>query len=311
MYSIATRSHLFRVVAFRIQFRPVNMIHRCQPMLGTFVEISLDGGTERSLQKEAGKAFEIIGSVQRMMGFHDPESDVSRLNQCAHVAPLRVHPWTWQVIEKAVKLSEETEGAFDITVAPQLVKWGYLPRHKSFTALGEAGLWKQIEMLPDCQIRFHQPLQIDLGDISKGFAVDKAIDLLATRGIGQATVNAGGDLRVLGVQNEVSTGRDADASQTRQHPSVMLRPAVATSAAYFARQRMGCSKVSPIVHPHTGKPLRSNVSVSVFSRTCMEADALTKAVLLAPQAVWNRVLRLHDSLALFITSRGEQVLFPA
>ena len=64
----------------------------------------------------------------------------------------------------------------------------------------------------------------------------------------------------------------------------MLRPAVATSAAYFARKRVGLTRVSPIVHPHTGKPLRSNVSVSVFSRTCMEADALTKAVLLAPQA---------------------------
>lgn len=287
------------------------MIRRCQPLLGTFVEISLDGGTERSLIKEAGKAFEIIGSVQRMMGFHDPESDVSRLNQCAHVAPLRVHPWTWQVVEQAVKLSEETEGAFDITVAPQLVKWGYLPRHKSFTALSEAGMWKQIEMLPDCQIRFHQPLQIDLGGIAKGFAVDKAIDLLATRGIGQAAVNAGGDLRIHGSRTEAVAIRDPESPQTVQHPSIMLRPAVATSAAYFARKRVGFSKVSPIVHPHTGKPLRSNVSVSVFARTCMEADALTKAVLLAPQAVWNRVLRLHDSVALFLTSRGEQVLYPA
>lgn len=287
------------------------MVRRCQPMLGTFVEIRLDGGTERTLQKEAGKAFELIQSVQRMMGYHDPESDVSRLNQCAHVAPLRVHPWTWQVISQAVQLSEETEGAFDITIAPQLVKWGYLPRHKSFTTLGEAGQWKEIELLPDCQIRFHRPLQIDLGGIAKGFAVDKAVDLLATRGISQATVNAGGDLRVHGAQSEMVAIRDPEEPQSRQHPSVMLRPAVATSAAYFARKRVGLTRVSPIVHPHTGKPLRSNVSVSVFSRTCMEADALTKAVLLAPQAVWNRVLKMHDSLALFITSRGEQVLFPA
>lgn len=287
------------------------MIQCRQPMLGTFVEISLDGGTDRALQKEAGKAFEIIGSVQRLMGFQGPESDVSRLNQCASVAPLRVHPWTWQLIGKAVQMSEETEGAFDITVAPQQVKAGQLPRHKAFTTLAEAGLWKHIELLPDCQIRFHQPLQIDLDGIAKGFAVDKAIDLLATRGVDQATVNAGSDLRVHGAPQEALAIREADAPQAHQHPSVMLRPAVATGAAFFARQRAGCSKVSPITHPHTGKPLRSNVSVSVFSRTCLEADALTKAVLLAPQAVWNRVLKLHDSLALFVTSRGEQVLFPA
>lgn len=287
------------------------MIRRCQPLLGTFVEINLDGGSEKSLQKEAGKAFQLISSVQRMMGFHDPESDVSRLNQCAHIAPLRVHPWTWEVIRCSVELSRETEGAFDITVAPQLVKWGYLPRHRSFTALAEAGAWEQIELMPDSRVRFHQPLQIDLGGIAKGFAVDKAIDLLASKGIAHASVNAGGDLRVHGGAKETLAIRDPGAPQARLHPAVMLRPAVATSAAYFARKRIGVTRVSPIVHPNTGRPLRSNQSVSVFARTCMEADALTKAVLLAPQAVWNRVLKLHDSVALFITSRGEQVLYPA
>jgi thiamine biosynthesis lipoprotein len=287
------------------------MIRRCQPLLGTFIELTLDGGTDRSLHKEAGKAFDLIGSIQRMMGFHDPESDVSRLNQCAHIAPLRVHPWTWQVIKKAVSLSETTEGAFDITIAPQLVKWGYLPRHPSVRVLAEAGLWKDIELLPDCHVRFHRPLQIDLGGIAKGFAVDKAIEWIATLGIDQATVNAGGDLRVHGAQNQALVIRDPVEPQTRHHPAVMLRPAVATSAAYFAKKRVGLSRVSPIVHPHNGKPLRSNVSVSVFAPTCMEADALTKAVLLAPQPVWNRVLREHDSLALFLTTKGEQILFPA
>ena len=287
------------------------MIRRCQPLLGTFVSLTLDGGGEKALQKEAGKAFEIIRGIQRLMGYHDPESDVSRLNRCAHIAPLRVSPWTYQVIEHALQLSAETNGAFDITIAPKLVKWGYLPRHMPFTALEEAGAWRQIELLPDSQVRFHQPLQIDLGGIAKGFAVDKAIDFLATRGVQQASVNAGGDLRVLGSQNHLVEIRDPASPQAVQHPSVMLRPAVATTAAYYARKRSGFLKVTPIVHPHTGKPLRSNQSVSVFAPTCMEADALTKAVLLAPQALWNKLLRARDSFALFITSKGEQVLYPA
>lgn len=276
------------------------MIRRCQPLLGTSVEISLGGsGGEKALQKEAGKAFQLIRSVQQMMGFHDPESDVFRLNQCAHIAPLRVHPWTWQVLQQSLTLSEETEGAFDITVAPRAVKGGYSPRHRSFTALAEAAAWRHIELLPDCQVRFHQPLQIDLSDVAKGFAVDKAIDFLATRGIPNASVLADGDRRVLG-----------SASDLAGLPAVMLRPAVVTSPASFVRKRLGVTRVSPVIHPHTGKPLRNNQSVAVFSRTCVEADALAKAVLLAPQALWNRALKLHDSIALFLTSRGEQVLFP-
>ena len=287
------------------------MIRRCQPLLGTYVEINLDGGSEKSLHKEASKAFELIGSIQKMMGFHNAESDVSRLNQCAYIAPLRVHPWTWQVIQKAVRLSDATQGAFDITIAPKLVQWGYLPRHKGGTALVEAGLWKDVEMLPDCHIKFHRPLQIDLGGIAKGFAVDKAVEFLAARGVDRACVNAGGDLRVHGAQNQPLVVRDPSQPQGKHHPAVMLRPAVATSAAYFARKRVGLSRVSPIVHPHNGKPLRSNQSVSVFAHSCMEADALTKAVLLAEQPVWNRVLREHDGVALFLTTKGEQILFPA
>ena len=289
----------------------MNRIKRCQPLLGTFVEITLeDSKSEARLHSEAAKAFELIKSVGRMMSFHDPDSDVSRLNRCAHIAPLPVHPWTWHVIDQAIHMSEGTEGAFDITVAPKLVKWGYLPRHTPFEHLSEAAQWSDIEMLPGSRIFFKQALQVDLGGIAKGFAVDKAIDWLSTRGINRAVVNAGGDLRVHGGgPHDLSIRHPASPQETL--PSTMLRPAVATSAAYFARKRSGATPVSPIVHPHTGKPLRSNNSVSVFSPTCMQADALTKAVLLAPQKLWNRLLKEADSLALFITRQGEQVLFPA
>lgn len=290
----------------------MNRIKRCQPLLGTFVEITLEGAqSAERLHREAAKAFELINSVQRMMSFHDPDSDVSRLNRCAHIAPLRVHPWTCEVLQKAVKLSAETEGAFDITVAPKLVKMGYLPRHMPFMSLSEAARWSDIEMQGEGNIYFHKPLMIDLGGIAKGFAVDKAIEWLATRGIARAVVNAGGDLRVHGEGPHELSIRHPAAPQENCIPSVMLRPAVATSAAYFSRKRCGIERVNPIVHPRTGKSVRSNQSVSVFSPTCIQADALTKAVLLAPQAVWNRVLREANSLALFITHRGEQILFPA
>jgi FAD:protein FMN transferase len=282
------------------------MIRHCQPALGTQVEISIsgNGGSARALQKEAAKAFQLIRSVQHMTAFHEPESDVFRLNQCAHIAPLRVHPWTWQVLEQSLRLCEETAGAFDITVAPQVIKPGASLRHRPFTTLVEAGAWRHVELLPDCQVRFHEQLQLDLSGIAKHFAVDKAIDFLETRGVSSAAITADGDRRVLGLIEET-----ADPA-ARQHPAIMLRPAVVTAPAHIARTRLGFTRVSPVIHPRTAKPLRHNQSLSVFSRTCVEAEALAKAVLLAPQALWNRALKLHDSVALVLTARGEQVLFP-
>lgn len=290
----------------------MNTIKRCQPLLGTFVEITLTGSaSEEKLHQKAGKAFEMIRSVQRMMSFHDADSDISRLNRCGHVAALQVHPWTYHVLEQSVQLSRETEGAFDITVAPRLVRSGLLPRHAQFSSLVEAGRWEDIALHGGRAVSFRQPLQIDLGGIAKGFAVDKAVEFLSTLGLHGAIVNAGGDMRVLGSMDSRVAIRDPRDPHRAGVPGVMLRPALATSAAYFVKGPRGLSKAAAIVHPRTGKPMKSNLSVSVFAKTCIEADALTKAVLLAPQKLWNQVLSARDSVALLLTSKGEQVLFPA
>lgn len=289
----------------------LNTIQRCQPLLGTFVEITLIGDrTEARLHEHAGKAFEMIRSVQRMMSFHDTDSDISRLNRCGHVAPLAVHPWTYHVLEQSVQLSRETEGAFDITVAPRLVRSGLLPRHTQVSSRVEAGRWEDIALLGGRAVSFRQPLQVDLGGIAKGFAVDKAVEYLGTLGLHGAVVNAGGDLRVLGQADNRVAIRDPRDPHRVAVPAVMLRPALATSAAYFVKAACGLQKAAAIMHPRTGKPMKSNVSVSVFAKTCIEADALTKAVLLAPQKLWNQVLTARDSVALLLTKQGEQVMFP-
>jgi thiamine biosynthesis lipoprotein len=261
------------------------MIRRCQPLLGTFVELTLGGARESALHREADKAFQLIRYIQRMMSVHATDSDIARLNQCGHIVPLRVHPWTWHVIQHALRLSAETEGAFDIT-------------------RGTSGGWRHIELLADSCLRFHQPLQLDLGGIAKGFAVDKATDYLTTRGISTATVNAGGDLRIHGQPDQTIAIRHPAAPQAIYHRSPMHRPAAATSAAYFSQGKN-------IIHPDTGSPMSGDLSVTIFAATCMEADALTKAVILTPPRVWTALLKARDSLALILTAGGTPALHPA
>jgi len=159
-----------------------------------------------------------------------------------------------------------TVGAFDITVAPRLIKSGLLPRHGPVSSLVEAGTWEDILMHDESLVALKQSLQIDLGGIAKGFAVDKAVDYLGTLGLTGAIVNAGGDLRVLGKVDSAFMIRAPRDPHGNSVPAIMLRPALATSAAYFVRQRTGLSKVSAIMHPRTSKPMKSNVSVSVFSK---------------------------------------------
>jgi thiamine biosynthesis lipoprotein len=143
------------------------------------------------------EAFAAIGAVS----FHDEGSDVSRLNRGAYETAIRVHPWTFEVLEIALDLHSRSNGMFDIRIAPALQKLGLLPYHGGDLAgdapriSGHGG----IELLAGQRVRFHdRATQIDLGGIAKGFAVDRAIDALRDHGMPSGLVNAGGDLAPLG-----------------------------------------------------------------------------------------------------------------
>ena len=285
-------------------------IKRCRPLLGTFVEISIsDERPEHMLHALADIAFGRIARVQSLMSFHDASSELSRLNACGHLHPLPVNEWTFEVIGEAVRLGEASSGIFDIAVAPQLVNWGFLPKHFA----GEnhdAGSYRDVVMHSDGRISFQRPLLLDLGGIAKGFAVDKAAEFLTEAGVAEAVINAGGDLRFVGRLPRMVALRDPRAPRERVIPAEVTAPALATSGAYFSNRRHHSRKVSHILHPRTRKPMCSNVSVSIFAKSCMDADALTKVVLLDEPAAWQDLLLRERASCVFVTVKGEAVRFP-
>lgn len=287
-------------------------IKRCQPLLGTYVEITIsdERHSQEFLHDLAQMAFKHIMRVQTLMSFHDPASELSRLNACGHLHPLSINPWTREVIAEAVRLGIASEGVFDITVAPTLVQWGFLPKQSTKTP-DKTGTFRDIVLHRDGRVSFRQPLMLDLGGLAKGYAVDKAADLLMEYGVQQALINAGGDLRFVGERPVSLPVRDPSQPQSVHLLTNITAPAVATSAAYFANRRYHWRKVSHILHPITRKPMRSNVSVSVFARTCVQADALTKIVLLDEPHSWQSLLIKENASAAFITAKGEIVHFPA
>ncbi len=165
--------------------------------------------------------FAAIIEVQRLMSFHDASSDVSRLNREAFRKPVRVHKWTWQVLTRAQEFSVRSGGEFDITIAPLLSKWGYLPGGYSS---GAAATFRDIILGPDCTIRFARPLSIDLGGIAKGFAVDCAVSSLLAAGIKSGIVNAGGDLRVFGAEPHQVYLRDPAKPERRGRNRSFAKP---------------------------------------------------------------------------------------
>ena len=249
-------------------------VRRCRPILGTFVEMQAFGTKADELEDAIEAAFLAIAQVHRLMSFHDPESEVSLMNGDAYCKAVYVHSWTWRVLKSAQEFSRNTDGIFDITIAGQLVRWNCLPRNGMRFG---SGSWRDIILESAGRVRFRRPLLIDFGGIAKGFAVDRAVEILKRKRVMAAIVNAGGDLRVFGSASQLVHLRHPK-QPNRAAGAVRLRErAMATSGIYFARtNRRGC--VSPILDARTGRAACDLISVTVGAANCVTADALTKVV---------------------------------
>lgn len=269
----------------------MSAFRRMKPALGTFVGIEVAGGERETLIVATERAFAEILKIHTLMSFHEEASDVSRLNRDAAQAAVQVDAHTFEVLESALKLSRESDGVFDITVASTLVKWGLLPAHE-WSAEGSEGRWQDIELLPDRRVRFARPLQVDLGGIAKGYAVDCAVGILQSFGVSSGIVNAGGDLRVFGDQAQMIYVRDPADPQRSLPLGEIGNEAVATSAPCFSFTEHAGQRVSHFVNTRNGNSFVEDESVSVIAPRCMDADALTKVVLFSPD-------RATDLLSLY------------
>jgi len=275
---------------------PVNL-RRARPLLGTLVEIQASGDTHERLTHAIDRAFSAIARVQQLMSYHDPQSDVSRLNRFAVHRPVKVSDWTWTVLRRARTLSRRSGGSFDITIAPRLIQWGLLPGNGLVIPSG--GNWHAIQLLAGRRVRFMSPLALDLGGIAKGYAVDRAVAVLRSAGVSSALVNAGGDLRCYGsIAYPVQVRHP-----TRPGHYLPLAPlsnlALATSALTFTSRRWRGNTVGALIDARTGRACGRGLSISVRAPSAWLADALTKVVAADPAGAEPLLLRYGAEAMIF------------
>jgi FAD:protein FMN transferase len=250
-----------------------------RPAMGTLLHVSASGTSAEVTEQALDAAIAAVERVDRLMSFHSPDSELSRLNREAARAPQAVDPWTYAVLRRALRISELSDGLFDISIAPMLVREGLLPQTSD--SLPDQGTWRDISILPDSRVTFRRAMLIDLGGIAKGFAVDMAIHVLRGAGCTQASVNAGGDLRRFGAQSQTIHLRRAGGLV----PAAQLRcGAVATSAPHLADENRLAQPLGHIVDPRAQKFWTGVGAVMVAARSCVMADALTKVAALAGPA---------------------------
>lgn len=230
-------------------------VRRARPLLGTLVDIGVPDGAELALRA----AFEAIGQVQQLMSVFEPGSDLSRSHATPAGEPVRLHPWTAEVLTLAQALSDQTEGQFDV-------------------ALGSGPWALQQEGEHTNLVRLSPGTRLDLGGLAKGWAVDLAVEAALGQGAKAVWVNAGGDLRVQGMTLPIVL-RDERAGGVR--PWAELTDGAMATSDFRPGARSSLSGSVCAGH------------LSVLAPRCAWADALTKV--LAQQAKVDQG-RVHDLL---------------
>ena len=253
------------------------MVKRTQPWLGTFVEIGVAGLETSPAHQAIDAAFAEISTVHRRMSFHRAESDVSILNRDAVGRPVQVHPYTFDVLQSALKISAASGGCFDVSVGAELAGIGFLPWSATAQPAFQ-GAWRDIELCPNQRVTFHKPMCIDLGGIAKGFAVDCAIERLLQWAPDSAIVNAGGDLRVLGSRMErVALELEVPCDFI---PIIELTDASLASSSGHQDRRWHNSQIHGChIDGRNRAPISTDRFVCVVAQQCILADALTKVVM--------------------------------
>jgi len=189
-----------------------------------------------------------------------------------------------------------TEGAFNVAVAPSLIRQGYLPALEGAEFSTGTAMDYVIE---EGEVILQKSIAVDLGGVAKGYAVDCAIEVLRARSISSAIVIAGGDLRAYGELRDYFI-RNPQNPKLLESFGARDDLALATSAGYFSDPESHGGFL-PYVSPEHDC-VRHMPSITVAAPSCMMADALTKYVLFRkPSAEQLRefsaysVVREHNS----------------
>jgi thiamine biosynthesis lipoprotein len=260
--------------------------------MGTYFEIKvmLDGTiTQADARAAVDDAFESVARLDSLLSTYKPDSDISIVNRNAGGAPTRVAPLVLAVLDSSLFYWKLTGGAFDVTVGPLMELWGFKGREprvpaperlaEALALVGASGV--QIDRSAS-SVRLLRPgAELDLGGIGKGFALDRAADVLRVRGIANALLNSGGNLLFLGSaggrawKTGIADPRLPDRVVARFEPGAC---AVSTSGDYETYFIAGGVRYSHILDPKTGRPASGMKSVTVIAPAATAADALSTAV---------------------------------
>lgn len=308
---------LFSLTVFTVNIFAQEVFNRTALLMGSRFDFTVVASNKETANVYIDSAIAEISRIEKLTSSWDPNSQTSEINRNAGIKPIGVEKELFDLIIRSVAISKLTDGAFDITYASMDKIWKFdgsmqeLPSKevikKSVAKVGYRNIILDEQNLS--VFLKEKGMKIGFGAIGKGYAADKAKQLLINKGVVAGIINASGDMNTWGKQPDGKDWMVAITNPMNKNNAFALLPlkqgAVVTSGDYEKFVEFNGVRYSHIINPHTGYPASGIVSVSVFAASAELADALATSVFVMGKDVGlDRINQLPDIECIIIDSEG-------
>ncbi len=278
--------------------------------MATRFELVLHGEDAVLLRAAGEEALFEIKRLDERLSFYNPNSEISHINDNASKKPVPVTPDLYSLLKMASKLSEKTDGAFDVTVGPLMRCWGFVHGSGAWPeesvrkeALQKTGM-NQVQLdESECSVRFRQDgMAIDLGAIGKGYAIEEAANLLRECGVMSALLHGGTSTMIaIGSPSYGEDGWTIGVADPLDESHVLTSTAIcdealSVSAPHGKAFQKGGHVWGHVIDPRVGYPVQGAAVAAVVHSSATVCDAVSTALLAMNRTEMDHVAQKFDDM---------------
>ena len=284
------KKYLFIVFLTTISSFGQTIYKRKLSMLGSPFEISVVANDSIKANEYSNLAINEVKRIENLISDWIPTTQISEINKNAGIQPVKVDEEVFDLVERAIKISKLTNGAFDISYASMDKIWRFdgsmkeMPTPEAIKKSVERIGYQNIILDKENKTIFLKltGMKLGLGGIGQGYIADKVKELLQSKGCSSGLVNVSGDINTWGKQPNGELWTVGIVNPMNKNKVFATFPlddsAVETSGSYEKFVSFNGIRYSHIIDPRTGYPATGIVSVSVFAKQTEIADALATGI---------------------------------
>jgi thiamine biosynthesis lipoprotein len=296
-------------------------VQRTETMMGTNVTITVAGPTREAGEAAIDAGMAELRRLDAMMSLYRSESELTKVNMAAGVAPVRVSPEMIEVVEDAARVSRLSGGVFDVTIGPLVVLWqmklkeGTVPTDDEIARVRRLVDYRNVIVDRKASTIFlkKKGMILDFGGM-KGYLADRVADLFRKRGITNALIAVAGDIWALGSREDGTPWR-IGVQHPREHDRVLTvlelsDKYVCTSGDYERFVIRGKKRYHHIIDPRTGRPSAGTISVTLIGDRGAFIDPLAKVPFILGPEKGLALVKKYGVEAIIVDDQGRVTTTP-